>query len=109
MLSKLKPLSIFVALDLNCKSRIDIPIDDGVLILEWSDELAPAMGPMYAFLLDTIGERRLAEQIAKQEALIVDEFRILMPLECIENIARRGRKSGVSLFLNAPLHKWPMG
>jgi type IV secretory pathway TraG/TraD family ATPase VirD4 len=98
--SKLEQLALFAACDLKCTERLKLPIKFGAVVFEWSDTFAPALAGIYSLMMDAIGEMYLSEQRQGKEhvALVVDEFRQLEPLKVIEDSARRGRKSQISIL-----------
>jgi hypothetical protein len=98
--TKLKPLSLFAAVDLRCTKRISLPITEGVMVMEMDDTFSTALSSVYSFIFDTLSDRYLSTQSTDPVAFIVDEFRELEPLDCIQKIARRGRKSGITLVLS---------
>jgi hypothetical protein len=102
LFTKLKPLSLFAAVDMRCTKRITLPLSvgPGVLVMEMDDTFSTALSSVYSFIFDTLADRYLSTQSTDPVVFVVDEFRELQPLECIEKIARRGRKSGVSLVLS---------
>ena len=102
LVSNLIHLSLFAAVDLRIdeKQRIDLPLKNGVLVLEMPDTFAKALSGLYPFLLDTIGDDYLSRQSTKPVLYGIDEYPDYEPIDCIARIARRGRKSGISLALS---------
>ena len=102
-LARLRPLSVIAALWLRCRSSVDVLAAEGATVFAWRDRDAVALEAMYAFAFDAMIEHRLSSQFADRLWCFLDEFRQLAPLECVPNVARRGRKSAVCLV--ASLHE----
>jgi hypothetical protein len=98
--TKLEHLAIFAATDLRCKERITLPLDKGILIIEIPDRFTQAMSGVTSFIYDWISDELLSRQSMEPVVFSIDEFRDIEALECIGKIARRGRKSGLSLLLS---------
>lgn len=101
LVSRFGPLGVFAAIDMTCEKRITLPIDRGVLVLEWSDEYAASLDKVFAFLLDYTSTRYLSRQSKDVVLFDIDEFATLQPLDCIEHNIVRGAKSGISTCLTA--------
>ena len=99
VITKLKPLSIFAATDLRCAERITLPLTSGVLVIEIPDTFVNSMSGITAFIFDTLAEGYLSRQSSMPVAFLIDEFRELGVLDCIDKLGRRGRKAGVSVVL----------
>ncbi len=98
-ITKLKPLAIFAATDLRCAERITLPLTQGILVIEIPDTFVNSMSGITAFIFDTLGDHYLSRQSSTPVAFLIDEFRELGALDCIDKIGRRGRKASVSLVL----------
>jgi hypothetical protein len=101
LVSRLGPLGVFAAIDMTCRKRIALPLNAGILVLEWSDEYAASLDKVFAFLFDYISTRYLSRQSRDVVLFDIDEFATLQPLDSIEHNIVRGAKSGISTVLTA--------
>jgi hypothetical protein len=97
--TKLAPFGIFAAMDMRCKERVTLPITEGFLVVEMTDQFMGSLSGIASFIFDSITDAYLSRQSSEPVAIVIDEFRELAALDCIDKIARRGRKSGMSLIL----------
>ncbi|MBX9578673.1 MAG: type IV secretion system DNA-binding domain-containing protein [Gemmataceae bacterium] len=109
VISHLLPLAIFAAMNQRTPAQVsplDGLADGGVTVLEWNDEFAPSLEKVYALFVELLAMHRLARPLSNKRIwLLLDELASLAPLDCVDKLGQRARRSGVCFLFS--LHTVP--
>lgn len=104
ILSVLADLGIFAAVDMHCTKRISLPSPEkgSITVFEWSDDFTASLASIYPFLFDYMSTKILKNRDEENHtAFVIDEFRLFdRPLDCIHQLAAKGRKGMISVILS---------